>query len=396
MSYPILALRSHREDTVLSGHPWIFSGALRQPIPAHAPGTIVDIHDNHDHFVARGYYNAQTDIAVRILTRDPAEQIDLELFHHRIQRATDLRASLATHPSITAYRLINSEGDLLPGLIVDRYADILVVQISTAGMELLEDQIIAALQAVMQPRGILIRNDVASRQREGLERQQPRVVFGEVPPTVDVVEHDIHFTVDVWKGQKTGMFLDQRDKRHALQRFTQGKTVLNTFSYTGGFGIAALQAGAVHVVNVDQSGPVIAMAKHLMTANGFNPDEHEFLVGDAFPYLEQWVEERRQFDVVVLDPPAFAKSAKDKPNALRAYRRLNLLGLQVLRPGGIMLTCSCSGTVSLEEFRGTVADAGASARRSVQVLESIEHGIDHPTLLSMYESRYLKALFVRG
>ncbi len=396
MTLPVLRLKAHRDETVLRGHPWIFSGALHQPIPNLSPGELVDIHDDGGAFVARGYYHPQTDIAVRVLTRDVGEEIDAALLAKRIRQALALREPLIQSGITDAYRLINAEGDFLPGLIVDRYSDILVAQISTAGMERLTPHLIDALCEVVDPAGILLRNDVSVRQREGLERERPRVAWGEVPPLVTIREHDMRFEVDVWGGQKTGFFLDQRDKRQALRKYVAGKTVLNAFSYTGSFGVAAALAGATCIASVEQSGPVVAQARRQMELNGIDPAAHEFAVGDAFAYLERWAEEQRRFDVVILDPPAFAKSVGARTQAMRAYRRLNTLGLNVLRPGGLLVTCSCSGAITLEEFRIIVSEAGQRAGRTLQLLETFEHGIDHSVLLAMPEARYLKVLFCRA
>ena len=280
-------------------------------------------------------------------------------------------------------------------MIVDRYDDALVVQISTAGMEALTPELIAALREVVQPTGILLRNDVSSRLREGLERERSRLAWGEVPPLVEMLENGMRFTVDVWTGQKTGFFLDQRDKRRALQKYTAGKTVLNTFSYTGAFSIAAALTGATAVTSVDQSGPVVAHAKTQFTLNGLDADAHTFLVGDAFDHLEKWAAADEQFDCVILDPPAFAKSLQARPQALRAYKRLNMLGVRVLRPGGLLVTCSCSGTVAFDEFRTLVMEAAQRVNRVVQTAETFQHGLDHPILLAMPEGGYLKVLFCR-
>ena len=396
MSHPIFHLKSHRDEALLRGHPWIFSRALRDAKTDLIPGTIVDVHDATDHFVARGYYNPQTDIAVRILTRDANKEIDAAFMAARVQRALRLREPLARETHTNAYRLINAEGDFLPGAIVDRYDDVLVAQISTAGMELLTDDLVTALREVVQPMGIVLRNDVAARAREGLERERTRLAWGEAPPLVAIRENDLRYTVDVWTGQKTGFFLDQRDKRHALAKYVAGRTVLNTFSYTGAFGIVAAAAGATHVTSVDQSGPVVAHAKVQFALNDLDPEAHEFLVGDAFAYLEKWVEAGQRFDVVILDPPAFAKTLGAKPQALRAYRRLNALGLRCLNPGGLLVTCSCSGAVTMDEFVGVLNEAAQREGRTLQSAETFTHGLDHPNLLAMPESGYLKVLFCRA
>jgi 23S rRNA (cytosine1962-C5)-methyltransferase len=391
---PILHLMPRREETVLRGHPWIFSGGLRKP-PDLPPGTLVDVHDAGDRFAARGYYHPRTDIAVRVLTRDPDEMIDAGFFVRRVRRALELRVPLAAEQT-NAYRLLNAEGDCIPGAVVDRYDRVLVAQISTAGMERLTPLLIDALREVTSPAGILLRNDVSVRAREELAREGPRVAWGEVPPAVPIVEYGMRFTVDVWGGQKTGFFLDQRDKRHAIQRFAAGKTLLNAFSYTGGFAVAAALAGATHVTNLDQSEAAIALAREHLALNGIDPDAHEHCVGEAFDTLEHWRSARRQFDIVVLDPPAFAKNAQARGHAMRAYRRLNALGLSVLRPGGLLVTCSCSGAITLEEFRIVVSEAGQQEERLLQILETFEHGLDHPVLIAMPEARYLKVLFCRG
>lgn len=396
MNLPVLHLKAHRDEPTRRGHPWVFSGALRLPVPALAPGSLVDLADAGGGFLARGYYHPQTDIAVRILTRDPSETIDAPFFARRIRAALALRAPLADDPELDAYRVLNAEGDLLPGVIVDRYADVLAAQISTAGMERLTPELLAALDDVLRPAAIVLRNDIAVRAREGLERERGRVAAGSLPPEVVIREHGLRFAVDVLAGQKTGFFLDQRDKRQALRKYVAGKTVLNAFSYTGAFGVAALAAGAAKVASVDQSGPVIAQARDHFARNGFDPDAHEFAVGDAFAFLDQAIAAGRQYDVVILDPPAFAKTQQARPQAVRAYRRLNALGWRALAPGGLLVTCSCSGTVTLDEFRAVVADAAALAGIQARTAETFTHGLDHPVLLAMPEGGYLKVLLCRG
>lgn len=395
MNEPILHLKAHRDEAVRRGHPWLFSGALRPSVPALEPGAIVAVHDADGRFLGRGYYHPQTDIAIRLLTRDPDEAIDVPFFTRRIRQALDLRAPLAGTET-DAYRLINAEGDFLPGLIVDRYADVLVAQISTAGMERLTPLAIESLRAELQPAGIVLRNEVSVRAREGLERERARVAWGEAPQVVTIRENGVRFQVDIMAGQKTGFFLDQRDKRAALRKYAAGKTVLNAFSYTGGFGVAAALAGARTVTSLDSSGPVIAQAREQFALNGLDPEAQVFAIGDAFQWLSDHADAGDMYDIVILDPPAFAKTQQQRPQALRAYRRLNLLGLRVLAPGGLLVTCSCSGTITLEEFTGVVAEASAATRRTLQTAEIFAHGLDHPTLLAMPESGYLKVLFCRN
>ena len=393
--YPTASLKPHREESLLNGHLWIFSGALQQPPHWIEAGGLVDVKSSTGKFIARGYYNPQTDIAIRILTHDSAEAIDEAFLRRRIGQAARKREVL--DPKQTdMYRLIHAEGDGLPGLVVDLYADILVVQIHTAGIERLRPLLIEALMEETSVQGILLRNDSQSRRREGLTVEEPFVVAGTVPAQVLVRENGVQFWVDPWQGQKTGFYIDQRDKRAALQKYVHEQRVLNCFSYTGGFSVyAALTSNETTVTSVDISASAVEAAHDHFTLNGPNPDDHTFLIADVFDYLEQARSVGEQFDVVVLDPPAFAKSQNVRPQALKAYRRLNMLGMQVLRPGGILLTCSCSGVMKMDDVRGIVSEVAQRLRRPVQLLESYTQGVDHPIHPAMPETAYLKALFYR-
>ncbi|HZT99177.1 MAG TPA: class I SAM-dependent rRNA methyltransferase, partial [Ktedonobacteraceae bacterium] len=336
-----------------------------------------------------------TDIAIRILTRDVEESIDIEFLQKRIRRATALR-QVFDPTQTNAYRLIHAEGDGLPGLIVDRFADILVAQIHTAGMERLRPLLVEALMRETGARGLLFRNDIQSRKREGLEIEEPSVGAGEVPAQVTIRENGIQFLVDPWWGQKTGFFLDQRDQRQLLRKYAYGKRVLNCFSYTGGFSVyAALTSQETVVTSVDISAPALETARQNFTLNGLDPGRHQFLVADVFDYLQEAQRNQEQFDVVVLDPPAFAKTHHARTQALNAYRRLNLLGMQVLRPGGILLTCSCSGVVSMKDLQDVLTQDARRLRCAVQFLDSYKQSIDHPIHPAMPETAYLKAICCR-
>ena len=329
--YPTASLKPHREESLLSGHLWIFSGALQQPPHWIEPGGLVDVKSATGQFVARGYYNPRTDIAIRILTHDPEEAIDSAFLRQRICSAVALR-QVFDPDQTNMYRLIHAEGDGLPGLVVDRFADILVAQIHTAGMERLRSLLLDALMEETGVRGLLLRNDSQARRREGLEIEEPAIAAGEVPAQVAVRENGVQFLVDPWQGQKTGFFIDQRDKREALRKYARDKRVLNCFSYTGGFSIyAALTGSRTTVTSVDISSPAIDGARQNFILNGLDPATHQFLVADVFDYLEQAQREGEQFDVVVLDPPAFARTQSARTQALKAYRRLNMLAMQVLR-----------------------------------------------------------------
>ncbi len=395
IQYPTASLKPHREESLQGGHLWIFSGALQQPPHWIEPGGLVDVKSSTGQFVARGCYNPQTDIAIRILTRNIEQAIGEDFLRQRIRSAVNLRKVFDLEKT-NAYRLINSEGDGLPGLIVDRYAEVLVVQIHTAGMERMRLQLIDALLEETDTRGILLRNDIQSRRREGLELEVPQVATGGVPIQVTVRENSVLFLVDPWQGQKTGFFLDQRDKREALRKYAQAKHVLNCFSYTGGFSVyAALTSDKTHVTSIDISEPAIESARQNFILNGLDPNHHQFLIADIFDYLEQAQSAGEQFDVVVLDPPAFAKTQNARAQALKAYRRLNTLGMQVLRPGGILLTCSCSGVIGMDDLLGALSLSAQRVQRTVQLLESYTHGVDHPINLAMPETAYLKAIFCR-
>ncbi len=393
--YPTASLKPHRDESLPGGHLWIFSGALQQAPRWVEAGGLLDVKSSTGQFVARGYYNPQTDIAIRILTRDPEEAIDAEFLRRRVRSAVALRQVF--DPAVTnAYRLIQSEGDGLPGLIVDRYADVLVAQVHTLGMEQLWPLLLAPLLEETGAQGIVLRNDSQSRRREGLTVEEPVVVVGAVPEQVLIRENGVQFQVDPREGQKTGFFLDQRDKRAALQKYARGKRVLNCFSYTGGFSVyAALADLATHTTSVDVSVPAIEAARQHFLLNGLNSDKHEFMVADVFEYLEAAHRREEQFDVVILDPPAFAKTQSARSQALKAYRRLNTLGMQVLRPGGILLSCSCSGVVGMDDLLGAISLSAQRLHHSVQLLESYTHSLDHPINLAMPETAYLKAVFCR-
>jgi len=393
--YPSTSLKPHREESLLGGHLWIFSGALQQAPRWVENGGLIDVKSATGQFVARGYYNAQTDIAIRILTHNAEENIDTDFLRRRIRHAMELR-QVFDREQTNAYRLINSEGDGLPGLVVDCYADILVVQIHTAGMERLRSQLIEALEQETHAHGIVLRNDSQSRRREGLEIEDPVVVAGEVPEQVEIRENGVRFYIDPRLGQKTGFFLDQRDKRAALRKYAQGKRILNGFSYTGGFSIyAALASPETHITSVDASVLAVEGARQNFELNGLNPESYQFVTADMFDYLEEARKAGELFDIVVLDPPAFSKSQTARSQALKAYRRLNTLGMQVLRPGGILLTCSCSGSIGMDDLLGVLSSDAQRLHRTIQLLESYTHGVDHPVNLVMPETSYLKAVFCR-
>lgn len=396
---PRISIRKGREWQLVHGHPWLFSGAISQAPKQLEPGTIVDLIDVDGQFVARGYYNPGCDIAVRVLTRDASETIDRAFLKRKFETARQLRAAVIDANQTNSFRLVNAEGDFLPGFIVDLYAGVAVVQSHTAGSDRLMPDFLDALADVAEPRAIIVRNDSAARRREGLIQEPPRIVSGNVPQPLLIKENGLSFLVDPLEGQKTGFFCDQRDKRAALARYSalagpQAK-LLNCFSYTCSFSVyASSSSPGLQSVNIDQSAAALDQARLNFESNKIDPAQHQFINADAFAWLEAHGSEH-SFDIAVIDPPAFAKSHKEKNRALKAYTRINRLAMDSLHPGGLLLTCSCSGSIGLDEFEACLRDAGAMAGRTIQVLETHLNGADHPVNIAAPESRYLKAVLCR-
>ncbi len=398
--YPKLSVKKGREYQILRGHPWLFSGGISQAPSKVAAGSLVDLIDINGGFIARGYYNPQTDIAVRVLTKDPEQEIDSSFLRARIEAAVQLRNQALDTAATDAYRLIHAEGDFLPGFVVDSYAGTLVVQSHTAGADGLLEMFVEALVDVAKPNAIVIRNDSGGRKREGLEIVAPYVVRGTLPDEVIVRENNLRFGVDVIAGQKTGFFTDQREKRQALQRYCRqlpdDSRMINGFSYTAGFAVyAAAAKPSIRTFNIDESQKALDQARKNFELNQIDPSAHEFISAEAFSWMEQQREQGALYDLVLLDPPAFAKSHKDKPRALKGYTRMNRLGIALTKPGSILVVCSCSGSVTLDEFTGCLRDAAADVSRQVQILEIFQNGPDHPISAAAQEGNYLKVLFCR-
>lgn len=393
--YATVTLKPGREGPLVGGHLWVFSGAIQQLSHPVEAGNLVDVYTAEEKYVGRGYYNPRTDIAVRLLTRQADEAIDQGFLRRVVRQAVVLREAI-DHQRTNAFRLINAEGDYLPGVIVDDYAGHLVVQLSTAGIERLREPLMQALVEEIEPQGILVRTDASGRSREGLSLGLPEIAFGEVPEHIEIYEHGLRFRVDPRRGQKTGFFLDQREKRLALQKYAPGRRVLNCFSYTSAFGVyAAVTSPMTHITSVDVSKPALEAARANFALNDLDPARHAFAAEDVFGALEALSERGDRYDVIVLDPPAFAKSRSAKSQAHRAYRRLNMLGMQALSPGGILLSCSCSGVIGQDDLLGAIGQAAQRLERRVQLLEVFGHELDHPINLAMPETSYLKAFFCR-
>jgi 23S rRNA (cytosine1962-C5)-methyltransferase len=387
--YPVVQLRPERKKSVLSGHPWIFSGALRQK-PRVPDGALVTLACD-DEILGTGYYNSRTDIAVRLLSRED-EPVDVAFFTRRF---TSLRAERAAFmpPETTAWRAVFAEADGCPGLIVDHYAGTLVLQLHTLGMDGLRDVITAALREVYAPRAILERSDVAVRKMEGLTDMPVRVLFGESPGEVTFTEYGHTFIADLLKGQKTGFFLDQRENRRALQRWCRGRSVLNVFSYTGGFSVYAAAAGATRTASLDVSAPAMELCRRNMAANGFKPADEDFIADDAFETLARL--QPGTFDCIIIDPPSMAKSKKQMPAAIKAYTALNRMALKALPENGILVSSSCTSHLDSLTFMKILHFAGTQAGCGLKLLDSREQPFDHPYHFSFPEGKYLKFMVNR-
>jgi 23S rRNA (cytosine1962-C5)-methyltransferase len=390
---PTIVLKAGREKPVRNRHPWVFSGAIDRILGDVEDGALVQVTDGAGHFLATGYVNRQSQIVVRLLSWQADEAIDDGFWRRKLARAIEGRSRLAQDPSTNCYRLVHAESDGLPGLIVDRYGDWLVVQCLTLGIALWQDVIVTQLGALLSPKGIYARDDAAVRRKEGLPLQSG-LLAGELPPErVEVLENGFQFLVDLYRGHKTGLYLDQRDNRQQTATYCDGKDVLNAFAYTGGFGVYAGRAGATSVINVDTSIEALELAEENLALNGCAPQE--LLAGDVFQVLRGFGDEGRSFDLVILDPPKFATSRGQIKNASRGYKDLNLWAMRLLRPGGVLVTFSCSGLVSADLFQKILFGASIDAKRDVQILEKLSQAADHPVLLTFPESAYLKGLVCR-
>ncbi|NPD23928.1 class I SAM-dependent rRNA methyltransferase [Corallococcus sp. AB004] len=374
-----------------AGHPWVFRKALEH-MPRIPAGSVVDLTENGK-FVARGYYDPHSAIAVRVLTRDARETVDSRFITQRVQRALAARTSLIDLKDTDSYRLIHGEGDGLPGVVVDLYAGWAVMKLYSAGLTPYRPLIVEALKAgVPGLKGILGRDEVG---RDDVEEDDGRgsgkMLWGEeAPELIPIRERGAIFLVDAWKGQKTGFFLDQRENRYLIRRLGQGRDVLNCFSFSGGFSVNAALGGANSVFSVDQDPEAIALARENFTRNGLPAAKHDFLAADAFDLIQSFKGEGRTFDLIILDPPAFAKSQRAVEAAVDGYASLNRQALALLRPGGLLATASCSARVTGDMFMGAVREAGFKAGVDLALVEERYQPPDHPVRLQFPEGKYLK------
>jgi 23S rRNA (cytosine1962-C5)-methyltransferase len=387
----LVVLRPGRDGPVRAGHPWIFSRAIASGMEGAEPGEPVAVCAASGRFVAAGYCHPTTTIAVRVLTLED-EAVDGALVARRVDAAVALRQAHLP-ASLTAYRVVNGEGDGLPGMVADRYGDFVVIQLLTAGAARLGSAFADALAARLEPRGIFERSEGAVRAEEGVPGARG-VVRGDAPPLRLLIEEEgCRFLVDLEHGQKTGFFLDQRAARARTRALADGRRVLNAFSYTGAFAIAAALGGAKHVTSIDTSRPALTLAEAAWAENGLEPARATWVEGDVFDVLR---EGRERFDMIVLDPPPFIRRRRDIVPGLRGYRDVNLQAFRRLEPGGLLLTASCSQHLSRHDFREVVASAACDAGRPPTVVAEWGHGPDHPVALAHREGEYLKVLLLRA
>lgn len=379
-----------------AGHPWVFRKAIEKAPRGLAAGAVVDVTDG-GRFVARGYFDPHSAISVRILTREPAEEIDAAFWRRRIARALALRAELLRDTS--GWRMVHGESDGLPGVVADRYARFAVLKLYSAGLVPHRAAVVEALRAEAEGLAGVYGRDEIPRDDDEEEGGAPagRVLWGAEPPErIEIEEHGMKLLVDVRRGQKTGHFLDQRENRRMVRDLARGRPeALNLFSYTGGFSVAAALGGARHVVSVDVDADAIALARENFRANGLDPADHAFAAQDAFEMLARYKREGRRFELVVCDPPAFAKSQRAVDAAVAGYASLNRAALAVLAPGGLLVTASCSARVSVEQFTDAVKEAAFKARVDLQLVGETRQPADHPVALQFREGRYLKCLVLR-
>jgi 23S rRNA (cytosine1962-C5)-methyltransferase len=387
-------LKKARERRAKAGHLWVYSGEVDRLDSGLEAGAIVDLLDHRGRFLGRGYYNPASSIVIRLMTRRRDEAVDGGLLRRRIAQAVAYRRQV--HLPGEACRLVFSEGDWLPGLTVDRYGSWLAVQISTLGMDRQRDAIVSGLQDAVHPRGIYERSDLGVRAREGLEARTG-LLAGEVPDAIEIGLDDLRFAVGLKGGQKTGLYLDHRLNRRALQPFARGRRVLDAFCNTGSFAFYALAAGAETATGIEISAECLEFARRNAALNGVE-GRCEWIEGNAFDRLKDLDQKGERFGLIILDPPAFTKSAAQVAAARRGYKEINLRALRLASPGAIVATSSCSYHLAPDEFLEVVREAAADAGRDVTVIEMRGQAPDHPVNLAVPETRYLKCalLAVRG
>ena len=390
MEYPQVCLRRGEELDVRAGSLWIYDNEIDWADDICRDGDVVEVLDSRMKFLAWGFFNSRSKITVRILTRDRTEQVDAAFFRRRLETAWRCRRSLGFD---NACRVVFGESDGLPGLTVDKFGDYLSMQILCLGMDRIKEELVSALAELFHPKGIYERDDVPVREKEGLP-QITGVLYGTVPPEVEILEHEARMLVDIPGGQKTGHFLDQQENRGRIKPYCRGRTVLDLCSHTGGFAIHAALYGAAAVEAVDVSESALEMLRRNAALNGVE-DKIRTVTANVFDYMKQADELGARFDTVICDPPAFAKSKKALEAAYRGYKELNLRCMRITAPGGYLITCSCSQFMTPELFLQMLRDAAADSGRTVRLLETLIQSRDHPAALNAEQSLYLKGYILQ-
>ncbi|MBW5823466.1 23S rRNA (cytosine(1962)-C(5))-methyltransferase RlmI [Yersinia kristensenii] len=390
-----LFLAKGREKSLLRRHPWIFSGAVLRLEGNAVSGETIDILDSQGKWLARAAYSPESQIVARVWTFQQDEVIDSEFFVRRLQRAQTWRDCLAQRDGLNGYRLIAGESDGLPGITIDRFQNFLVLQLLSAGAEYQRAALVSALQQCYPECSIYDRSDVSVRKKEGLPLTQG-TVCGEMPPALlPITEHGMQLLVDIQQGHKTGFYLDQRDSRLAARHYADGRRVLNCFSYTGAFAVAALMGNCQQVISVDTSQSVLDIAKQNVELNQLDLSKAEFIRDDVFQLLRNYRAQGEKFDMIIMDPPKFVENKSQLASACRGYKDINMLAIQLLRPGGILLSFSCSGLMPIDLFQKILADAALDAGHDIQFIEQFRQAADHPVIATYPEGLYLKGFACR-
>lgn len=388
----IVKLKKNRQKSLERKHPWVFSGAIDQIKENPKNGETVKVISADGKFLGWASFSIKSQISLRIWSFNENEIIDSAFFQEKILRATEYRKQLIDLSNTNAYRLINSESDGLPGLIVDKYSDFLVCQFLSAGAEFWKKEIVVQLSALFNPTGIYERSDVEVREKEGLEPISG-VIFGKMPPDlIEIFENGIKFFVDIKNGHKTGFYIDQRDNRKEVQSYSKEKEILNCFSYSGGFSAYAIKGGAQKITNVDSSLDALSLAEKNFSLNEIDSSRYENVADDVFKYLRKLRDANKHFDIIILDPPKFADSASQIEKASRGYKDINLLALKLLKKNGLLFTFSCSGHITSELFNKIISDAALDSGKTIHIIKYLLQSSDHTMLTSFPESLYLKGL----
>jgi 23S rRNA (cytosine1962-C5)-methyltransferase len=396
-------LKPKRDKSARRKHPWIFSGAIREIVGKPGLGSTVAVYSHDGDFIAWGHYSPHSQIRVRLISWDENDNCDSPAFYRdKILRAVNARRTLLTDGQTTAYRLVNAENDLLPGLIIDKYDKVIVIQSLSAGIEIRKEMLTELVWNIVKPRSIYERSDVDVRQKEGLS-PQTGLLMGELTQgPIEILENGLKFLVDVTQGHKSGFYLDQRQNRLLLQQLVQKMVhnglhprLLNVFSYTGGFTVYGLQGGVENALNIDSSKEACQLGRQILNLNDLQQSRVSDMVIDAFKGLRLLRQQGQLFDIIVLDPPKFAAAQRDIQKASRGYKDINLQAMHLLAPGGFLLTFSCSGVISDDLFQKIVFGAAVDANRHFQIVGTMTQSDDHPVALTFPEGAYLKGLVCR-